>query len=42
MLLTKEYFKKRQNLILLACVLAATIVGSIQTACIVYKLNKGE
>lgn len=42
MLLTRNYYKKRQNLTLIACVAAATIVGSIQTAYIVYKFNKGE
>lgn len=40
MLLTKQYFKKFQYGVVAFCVLAAAIVGSIQTALIIYKGKK--
>lgn len=31
MILTKWYYKKRQNSVLATCIICATIIGSIQT-----------
>lgn len=40
MILTKNYFKKFQFFIVGGCVLAAIIVGSIQSAFIITKVKK--
>jgi glycerol-3-phosphate acyltransferase PlsY len=37
MILTKNYFKKFQYMLVLVCVLAAAFIGSIQTALIIFK-----
>jgi hypothetical protein len=40
MLLTKEYFKKRQLITVVACIFVAGIIGSIQSAFIIKLINK--
>jgi uncharacterized membrane protein len=42
MLLTKNYFKKFQYLVVGGCVVIAIIVGSIQSAFIIYMGRKNK
>jgi len=40
MFLTKNYFKKFQYNLVLICILSASVIGSIQTALIIFKCRK--
>lgn len=40
MLLTKKFFVKEQRLVVLVCIAAAMLVGSLQSAYIVQSINK--
>jgi hypothetical protein len=39
-MLTKHYFKKFQFWLLIACIISAALIGSLQTAFIIFKFGK--